>query len=92
MPTLQTEQVMQARQLNLLNLKSLVLREENFMIRKWWKKCYIWHCGNKSDLYKEEAIPEKEAREFSQIVNAIFALTSAQNNSGVNQLFEGWFW
>ena len=44
--------------------------------------------GNKSDLYEEEAVPEKEAREFAQSVNAIFALTSAQNNSGVNQLFE----
>ena len=46
--------------------------------------------GNKSDLYEEEAVPEKEAREFAQSVNAIFALTSAQNNSGVNQLFDFW--
>ena len=30
--------------------------------------------GNKSDLYEEEAVPEKEAREFAQSVNAIFAL------------------
>ena len=44
--------------------------------------------GNKSDLYDEEAVPEKQAREFAKSVNAIFALTSAQNNSGVNKLFE----
>ena len=44
--------------------------------------------GNKSDLYDNEAVPESEAREFAKSINAIFALTSAQNNSGVNKLFE----
>ena len=44
--------------------------------------------GNKSDLYDNEAVPEKEAREFAKSINAIYALTSAQNNSGVNKLFE----
>ena len=44
--------------------------------------------GNKSDLYDDEAVPEKEAREFAKSINAIFALTSAQNNSGVTKLFE----
>ena len=44
--------------------------------------------GNKSDLYDDEAVSEKEAREFAKSINAIFALTSAQNNSGVNKLFE----
>ena len=43
--------------------------------------------GNKSDLYDEEAVPEPEAREFAKSINAIFALTSAQNNSGVDKLF-----
>ena len=44
--------------------------------------------GNKSDLYDNEAVPEKEAREFAKSINAIYALTSAQNNFGVNKLFE----
>ena len=44
--------------------------------------------GNKSDLYDDEAVPEKEAREFAESIGAIFTLTSAQNNSGVNKLFE----
>jgi len=44
--------------------------------------------GNKSDLYDDEAVPEKEAREWAKSINAIFALTSAQNNSGVTKLFE----
>ena len=44
--------------------------------------------GNKSDLYDDEAIPEKEAREFAKSIDAVFALTSAQNNSGINKLFQ----
>ena len=44
--------------------------------------------GNKSDLYDNEAVPEKEAREFAKSINAVFALTSAQNNTGVTKLFE----
>ena len=43
--------------------------------------------GNKSDLYDEEAVSEQEARDFAKSINAIFALTSAQNNSGVDKLF-----
>ena len=44
--------------------------------------------GNKSDLYDEEAVPEQEAREFAKSIGAIFALTSAQNNSGIKELFQ----
>ena len=43
--------------------------------------------GNKSDLYESEAVPEPEARDFAESVNAYFALTSAQNNDGVEKLF-----
>ena len=43
--------------------------------------------GNKSDLYDDEAVPEQEAREFAKSIGAIFSLTSAQNNSGINELF-----
>ena len=44
--------------------------------------------GNKSDLYDEEAVPEQEARDFAKSIGAIFALTSAQNNSGIKELFQ----
>ena len=44
--------------------------------------------GNKSDLYENEEVPETEAREFATSVNAIYALTSAQNNNGIDKLFE----
>ena len=44
--------------------------------------------GNKCDLYENEQVNEKEAREFAKSINAIFALTSAQDNNGIDKLFE----
>ena len=44
--------------------------------------------GNKSDLYEKEEVPEQEAREFAKSIGAIFCLTSAQSNSGIEELFE----
>ena len=44
--------------------------------------------GNKCDMYDEEAVPEQEAREYAKSIGAIFQLTSAQNNSGINELFK----
>jgi small GTP-binding protein len=44
--------------------------------------------GNKSDKYDEEAVPEEEAREYAKSIGAVFQLTSAQNNSGINELFK----
>ena len=43
--------------------------------------------GNKCDLYEQEEVNENEARDFAKKIGAIFALTSAQNNSGINELF-----
>ena len=44
--------------------------------------------GNKSDLYDEEAVPEQEAREYAKSIGAVFCLTSALNNSGIDELFK----
>ena len=44
--------------------------------------------GNKSDLYESEEVSEKEAREYAKSINAVYSLTSAQNNTGIKQLFE----
>ena len=44
--------------------------------------------GNKSDLYDDEEVSEQEARDFAKEIGAIFALTSAQNNSGIDDLFK----
>ena len=67
------------------NLKNQWYKE----IQELSEKNYILAIvGNKSDLYETEQISEKEAREFAESINAIFELTSAQNNSGIQQLFE----
>ena len=75
-----------------------ITRRESFdNLKNFWYKEIKEHgekdivlgiAGNKSDLYDDEAVPEKEAREFADSIDAIFTLTSAQNNSGVNKLFE----
>ena len=43
--------------------------------------------ANKADLIENEQVDEEEAREFAQKNNALFALTSAKNNYGINDLF-----
>ena len=72
-------------------------RESYDNVKNYWykeiqengeKNVVLGIAGNKSDLYENEAVPDKEAREFAKSINAIFALTSAQNNSGVRKLFE----
>ena len=44
--------------------------------------------GNKSDLYDREQVSEEEARKYAESINAIFGLTSALNNEGIDRLFE----
>ena len=52
------------------------------------KNIVLGIAGNKCDLYENEAVPEQEAREFADKIGAIFELTSAQNNTGINELFQ----
>ena len=75
-----------------------ITRKETFdNLKEYWYKQLKEHgdddiimgiAGNKSDLYDEEAVPEQEAREFAKSIGAIYALTSAQNNSGIKELFQ----
>ena len=51
------------------------------------KNIVIGIAGNKCDLYEKEEVNENEAREVAESIGAIFALTSAQNNSGITELF-----
>ena len=44
--------------------------------------------GSKSDLYLKDKISEEEARKFANEINAVFKLTSAMNNQGIDELFE----
>ena len=74
----------------------ITLRQSFDNIKDYWyeqikengdKNIVLGIAGNKCDLYEEEAVPEAEAREFAASVGAIFSLTSAQNNTGINELF-----
>ena len=56
-----------------------VLGEKNFILAI---------AGNKSDLYDREQVPEEDARNYAKSINAVYGLTSAQNNSGIDKLFE----
>ena len=43
--------------------------------------------ANKYDLYDKEQVDEAMARKFAEENNALFAVTSAKTNHGVNDLF-----
>ena len=74
-----------------------ITREESFNnLKNYWynqlqencKNVVIGLAGNKCDLYEEEKVSEVEAREFADKIGAIFELTSAKNNTGINDIFE----
>ena len=44
--------------------------------------------GNKTDLYEKEVVSEEEGKAFADKINAIFILTSAKDNTGINDLFQ----
>ena len=74
-----------------------ISREETFNnLKNYWyeqvkengeKNIVLAVAGNKSDMYENEKVNEEEARKFAASVGAIFQLTSAQNNTGINELF-----
>ena len=43
--------------------------------------------ANKCDLYDNEQVPEDEARAFANEIGAVFKLTSANTNTGIEELF-----
>ena len=75
-----------------------ITRKETFdNMKNWWYKDIKEHgdpnviigiAGNKADEYEKEEVPEQEAREFAKSIGALFCLTSAQNNSGIDELFK----
>ena len=74
-----------------------ITRKETFdNIKNYWyaqlrensdKNIVIGVAGNKCDLYENEEVKEDEAREWAKEIGAVFELTSAQNNTGINDLF-----
>ena len=74
-----------------------ITREDSFdNLKNYWynqlqencKNVVLGMAGNKCDLYEEEKVTEIEAREFADSIGAIFELTSARNNTGINDLFQ----
>jgi small GTP-binding protein len=51
------------------------------------KNVVIGIAGNKCDKFDEEEVSETEAKEFASSVDAVFGLTSAFKNSGIDELF-----
>ena len=62
----------------------------------WYKETYEYAdnepllalVANKMDLYKDEQVKNEVGKEYADKINAIFQNTSAQNNSGIDKLFE----
>ena len=44
--------------------------------------------GNKADLFEQEAVAEKEAREFANLNNALFMYVSAKSGNNIGTLFD----
>ena len=51
------------------------------------EKNVVGIAGNKCDKFDEEEVSETEAKEFASSVDAVFGLTSAFKNSGIDELF-----
>ena len=39
-------------------------------------------------MYEKEEVNENEGKEFAESIGAFFEITSAKNNTGINELFE----
>ena len=44
--------------------------------------------GNKIDLFAQQQVKDEEGKEFAKKINAIFQVTSAKSNVGIDELFE----
>ena len=74
-----------------------ITRKESYdNLKNYWYKEIQEHgekdivlgiAGNKSDLYDNEQVTEDEARDFAREIGAVFKLTSANTNTGIDDLF-----
>ena len=75
-----------------------ITRKESFEeIKTYWynqikesapKDIVIGIAANKCDLYDNETVSEDEARAFADEIGAVFKLTSASTNTGIEELFK----
>ena len=76
-----------------------ITRQDSFdEIKSYWysqikdcapKNIIIGIAANKCDLYDVEQVSEDEARNFASDIGAVFKLTSANTNIGIDELFKG---
>ena len=52
-----------------------------------WSETIIAFVGNKYHLYKKEEVDEKDAKEYTKSINALFKLVSIRDVYSVNDLF-----
>ena len=52
------------------------------------KNIILGVAGNKCDMYEKEEVNENEGKEFAESIGAFFDITSAKNNTGINELFD----
>ena len=75
-----------------------ITRKESYEeLKNYWynqlKECspsniVIGIAANKCDLYDNEQVSEDEARKFAEEIGAVFKLTSANTNTGIEDLFK----
>ena len=51
------------------------------------KNIILGVAGNKCDMYEKEEVNESEGKAFAESIGAFFEITSAKNNTGINELF-----
>ena len=51
------------------------------------KNIILGVAGNKCDMYDKEEVNESEGKAFAESIGAFFEITSAKNNTGINELF-----
>ena len=65
-------------------------------IKKYWYKQITSNCnqepilvliGNKNDLYDYQEVKDEEAIKYADSIGAIFQITSAKSNTGIDKLF-----
>ena len=74
-----------------------ITQKESFInMKEYWlkqlqefgsKNIILGVAGNKCDMYENEAVSENEGRAFAEEIGAFFEITSAKNNTGINDLF-----
>ena len=66
-------------------------------LKKYWykkvstnsdKNAILALVGNKNDLYNNQQVNDNEAIEFAETIGAIFQVTSAKSNIGIDKLFQ----